>query len=334
MGAGVRQERCKCAETRARMTFELLGSSPVSSARADSLDARLRLAVGIATAGRQATLNETLAEIAKQKRVPDVVVLCPVAREDLDYAFLETVPYATRVVSAPPGLTRQRNAILRAVEDLDAVAFFDDDFFPAPNYLANAECILQRDSDVVVMTAGALIEDGIHGLGLTPQHARERIAAVPAPITAGAVRPDYGAYGCNMVIRLGPVREHKLAFDESLPLYGWQEDIDFSRQMANWGRVVRAEALTGVHLGVKRGRTSGVRFGYSQVANPIFLIRKGTVSRSFGGRTMVKNLLANLARSFRPEAHVDRIGRLKGNLMALLDLFRGRLHPGRIFDFE
>ncbi len=294
----------------------------------------MRIAVGIATAGRAAILSEALLEIAKQARAPDVVIICPTGSGDVDHELLKTLPYTTRIVSSAPGLTHQRNAILRAIYDHDAVVFFDDDFFPSPNYLANVEAILRRDGDVVVITAGTLIEDGINGPGLTPEQARKCIWAVPAPIEAGSIRPDYGAYGCNMVVRLAPVRDHQLAFDERLPLYGWQEDIDFSRQMARWGGVIRAEALTGVHLGVKRGRTSGLRFGYSQVANPIFLMRKGTVSLSFGGRTMVRNLLANAGRSLRPEPHVDRVGRLKGNMLALLDLVRGRLHPGRICEFD
>jgi hypothetical protein len=88
--------------------------------------------------------------------------------------------------------------------------------------------------------------------------------------------------------------------------------------------------LSGVHLGVKSGRTSGLRFGYSQIANPIYLMRKGTMSLSFGGKSILKNLAANLFRSVRPEAYVDRVGRLKGNLFALGDLVRGKLHPGRI----
>src|SRR6185436_561497 len=112
----------------------------------------------------------------------------------------------------------------------------------------------------------------------------------------------------------------------------WQEDIDFSRQLAAWGRVVRAEALTGVHLGEKRGRVSGIKFVYSQVATPIYLMRKGTVSISFGGPTVVRNLLANTVRSLRPESYIDRAGRLKGTFLALADLLRGRLHPGRILE--
>lgn len=135
--------------------------------------------------------------------------------------------------------------------------------------------------------SGTPIADGINGRGISPNEARKLIAATPG-IDRGPIPADYGTYGWNMVCRLWPVREQGLAFDEALPMYGWQEDIDFSRQLAPFGRIVRAGALTGVHLGAKNGRPSGVRFGYSHVANPIYLIRKGTLSLSFGGKTMLK----------------------------------------------
>ncbi len=137
-----------------------------------------------------------------------------------------------------------------------------------------------------------------------------------------------------MVVRLNPVRKHGARFDEALPLYAWQEDIDFSRQLAPFGEIVQTQALTGVHLGVKRGRTSGVRFGYSQVANPIYLMSKGTMSVAFGARHVARNLLANLAHLPWPEPHVDRYGRCKGNLLAVLDLLRGRLHPQRVLEMN
>ena len=104
--------------------------------------------------------------------------------------------------------------------------------------------------------------------------------------------------------------------------------------MAPFGRIVQAEALTGIHLGVKGARTSGVKFGYSQIANPTYLIRKGTMSLKFGLRTMGRNLLSNFARVIRPEPHVDRFGRCKGNLRALFDLVTGRLHPRRILELD
>jgi hypothetical protein len=137
-----------------------------------------------------------------------------------------------------------------------------------------------------------------------------------------------------MVARQCAIREAHIQFDEQLPLYGWQEDIDFSRQMAPYGRIIQTPILTGIHLGTKRGRTSGLRFGYSQVANPIYLMRKGTMSIPFGFRTMIRNIIANIVKSFRPEAHIDRRGRFTGNLLALFDFIRGHLHPRRILEIE
>ena len=113
-------------------------------------------------------------------------------------------------------------------------------------------------------------------------------------------------------------------------LYGWLEDVDFSRQLARFGRVVVAEATRGVHLGVKLGRQPGVKLGYSQVANPLYLIGKGTMSRRKGLVLMSRNLIANIVRSLRAEAWVDRRGRLTGNARAVLDLIARRLDPGRI----
>jgi len=135
-----------------------------------------------------------------------------------------------------------------------------------------------------------------------------------------------------MSFRMEPIRRHGVLFDENLPLYGWQEDIDFSRQLAPFGRIVDANVLRGVHLGTKGGRTSGVRFGYSQIANPVYLIRKGTMSVGFAAALMWRNVVANAGRSFRPEPWIDRRGRLWGNWLALWDLVTRRMSPRRILD--
>ena len=84
----------------------------------------------------------------------------------------------------------------------------------------------------------------------------------------------------------------------------------------------------------KSGRSPGVRLGYSQVANPIYLARKGTMAWPLARTHMSRNMLANTARTLRPEPWVDRRGRLKGNLLALWDLARGRLDPRRILEFK
>ena len=188
------------------------------------------------------------------------------------------------------------------------------------------------NADVVVAT-GTLIADGIKGPGITAESARQLLAE-DSGFDQGQVASTYGGYGCNFAVRLDQVRKNAIRFDEELPSYGWQEDIDFSRQLARYGKVVRSDRLRGVHLGVKHGRTSGVRFGYSQVANPVYLINKGTMSVRYGMRLALGNLFANLLRAGFPEQHIDRFGRLRGNLIAVIDLAMGRLHPRRILDLS
>ena len=92
-------------------------------------------------------------------------------------------------------------------------------------------------------------------------------------------------------------------------------------------------AARGVHLGVKLGRTSGTRLGYSQVANPIYLARKGVYPWVRVVRDLGRHLLVNCVKSIRPEPYIDRRGRLRGNARGFADLLRGRLRPERILEF-
>jgi GT2 family glycosyltransferase len=119
-------------------------------------------------------------------------------------------------------------------------------------------------------------------------------------------------------------------FDERLVLYGWQEDRDFGAAIAKRGwRLVKIGAAFGVHLGAKTGRTSGHRLGYSQVVNPLYLLRKGTMSPGNALSHIGCNMLNNLLRSCASEPYIDRRGRLKGNLLAFRDLALGRAAPER-----
>jgi hypothetical protein len=61
--------------------------------------------------------------------------------------------------------------------------------------------------------------------------------------------------------------------------------------------------------------------------NPLYLVRKGTVPLPFACRQISRNVAANIVRSVKPEDHVDRRGRLKGNLIAVLHALRGRIEP-------
>ncbi len=292
---------------------------------------RLRIAVGIATAGRRDVLSTLLSEIARQVRLPDLVVICPAASEDFDAALSGRLPYQSSIVYSARGLTRQRNAILDTAVDCDVIVFFDDDFVPARTYLERVERCFEQNADVVA-ASGLVLLDGITGPGVEFSAA---LALLQSHLTtrAAALQDQYNAYGCNMVVRLAPVRENGLRFDENLPFYGWLEDVDFCRRIAPLGRVVKDSSLFGVHLGTKAGRTSGIRFGYSQIANPIYLWQKGTLRLGRALRQMTRNVASNLGKSLTPEPWVDRRGRVGGNFRAFYDLVQGRLDPRRIVEF-
>ncbi len=231
---------------------------------------------------------------------------------------------------------RRSSAIARSTfsaRHFDIVIFFDDDFVPARDFIAGAERLLREHPDVVA-ASGHFLADGIRTAGISFAEADRLIAAYERDglgETSSRIVDRPGAYGCNMVVRVAALPQAR--FDENLPLYGWLEDLDFSSRFAKVGRIVETGFCVGVHLGVKSGRSPGLQVGYSHIANPIYLARKGSIGWRLAVLMAVKVLIANIVRSLAPEAYVDRRGRLAGNLRAIADLFSGRLHPMRILDF-
>ena len=286
------------------------------------------IALGIATRGRPAILGETLAQVAVQTQRPARVLVCHTAPEDIAGLDVPGVEFIT----APAGLPAQRNAILDRLGGSDAVLFIDDDFLMAPRYVEATLGAMQSDPGVVV-TTGDLIADGIKGPGFSPAEAREMIEADGRTPPHDEAVPAPHGYGCNMAIRHDVAQAHGIRFDERLPLYAWSEDMDFTHRLGRHGRMVKLRGARGVHLGIKQGRTSGHRLGYSQVANPIYLFQKGSYTLGRAARSVGRNMAANLVRSvWRPEPWIDRRGRLLGNARAMGDIARGRLAPERILE--
>ncbi|WP_271024305.1 hypothetical protein [Rhizobium sp. RCAM05973] len=155
---------------------------------------------------------------------------------------------------------------------------------------------------------------GIHGL-------RQAFEA------AGAT---HDAHGCNIILRLQPLLDNRVYFDEALPHYAWQEDVDLCRRLRPYGKIVKFNRLRGVHLGVKVGRTSGTRLGYSQVANPLYLVKKRSVSLKWALKLMGGNVASNIVGAVNPPPYIDRRGRLQGNLIAFGHLLSGSLDPKNI----
>ncbi|MEO1014348.1 MAG: glycosyltransferase family 2 protein [Pseudomonadota bacterium] len=291
-------------------------------------DVVMQLAVIIATLGRKPVVTDLLRHLAAQSRTPDEI--CIVVARPGDAPEPEERAIDCDVLQSPRiGLCAQRNAGLDHVSDrADIILFFDDDFIPSPDYLENLEAIFEANPGVAGVT-GRVLMDGVKGPGLSPEEALAAISAWRAPAPdAVNMESRNGLYGCNMAYRGSAVGARR--FDEKLPLYGWLEDADFSARVREDGAMVWTDRLAGVHLGTKAGRTSGLRFGYSQLMNPIYLHRKGTMPISQAANNIMRNVLSNHARLLFPERHIDRAGRVRGNWLALMDLMRGRLTPEHV----
>jgi len=283
------------------------------------------LAVVLATLGRPSVVTATLDYLLRtQSLKPSAVIVSCVVREDAGDAA--NLPGVT-VVTGAPGLAKQRNAALAALPSrIDVVVFLDDDFVADADWLAAAARTF-RDEPRVVGFTGRVIADGIKGPGLSFDEAVRIVEASDRSAPWSRIEP-FSPYGCNMAFRLSAIGD--LRFDERLVLYGWLEDRDFGAALAKrGGQFIKCASARGVHMGVKSGRVAGDRLGYSQVVNPIYMLRKGTMTAGQVAGQIFKNIASNLVLAVRPEPFIDRRGRLRGNLKALADLFRGRVEPER-----
>jgi len=292
----------------------------------------MKLGLVIATHRRPEIIAPLLAMIGRQSVQPDSIVLSVV--DDGDLPDTRQLGSSVVVLKGTPGSCTQRN---RGIDHLsgavDIIVFLDDDFWMAADYLEIVRGIFANNPDIVAMT-GNVIADGATTQGYSIDEAEAQLRRYRPDgkgLEGAGISDVEDTYGCNMAFRessIGAVR-----FDERLPLYGWQEDVDFSAQLRTQGRIVKAERAVGVHLGSKRGKTSGVRFGYSQVVNPLYIVFKGNMRLGRALVLITKNILANTAGSISPEPFIDRRGRLRGNLTGLRDLLLGRLDPSRILKF-
>jgi glycosyltransferase involved in cell wall biosynthesis len=280
--------------------------------------------VGIATRGRPDQAKQIVERLRKQTLRPAAIVVVCVEPADID--GLQPAS-DLEIAFAAPGLTKQRNAVLdRVPAASDYVVYFDDDFLPDHRWLEVVVSQFESDPSVVCVT-GNVVADGILGPGLTYEDAQAALARADRRDLDWRV-DGYSPYGCNMAFRAAALT--KLRFDERLVLYGWLEDRDLgARVAADGGRLVKLGAALGVHLGVKRGRVSGRRLGYSQIVNPFYLRAKGSMSWRGAVNQALRNISANLAKSPWPEPYIDRRGRLLGNALGLVDLLTGVCAPER-----
>jgi GT2 family glycosyltransferase len=290
-------------------------------------------AVIIATRDRPQILVDTLQSIKRQTHRALRVYVSVSSLEDAPPAELSK---AVTVLVGPPGASAQRNTAIRHLPlDVRYIAFFDDDMEVHPSYLEQAVNFLEKNSDVVGIS-GILLADG-----KISREAARTLLESDATWRSGPSLQDRGPYhllyGCNMVIRSGPLRE--TLFDENLPLYSYCEDYDLSLRLKEFGRVGRLSNAVGVHLQTQTGRFSGKRYGYAMIANNWYFLRKGvchlTAPWSYVRFVLViilRRLWINLRNALSGQLEGDPWGQIRGNLLAVVDIICGRSSPRRILD--
>lgn len=277
----------------------------------------------LASAGRPALLADVAENLGRQT-MDDFVRIISVPDTD-------SLPASTRdwtVVVGSRGLAAQRNAGLRALRTVDVIFFFDDDAVVRPDYLDNALSFLVEHPDVVGLT-GRVLLDGARSGEVPPDRAHLALQDSLVQPPNGLWQRTRQLYGCNFAYRQSAAPG--LRFDERLPLYSWLEDHDFARRLMRFGDLAKVNDCVIVHrAAASGGRQAHIRLGYSQVANPIHLWRKGSFPAWLGGYELLRPVAKNLAYSLMgPQRHWRR-KRLRGNVMAAADVLSGQVTPERI----
>lgn len=294
----------------------------------------------VATKGRPKETFRLLTYLSNQTYAADMIVIAGHVNEDI--AGLENHPLAQSGLASlhlsPMGSCHQRNTgleiVSKAHEDTPdhewMVVFFDDDFRPAVDWIENCVASFHKDRSLIGLT-GYVLADGVTNGGYDEQQVASYLSNDVA--AENAVKPAHAVtslYGCNMAF-LGTYA-NKARFDENLPLYGWLEDVDYSYQALSHGKLQYIPDCIGVHMGVTSGRTSGVRFGYSQIANPAFLIAKGTMPTKHALLQLSRNLIANVFHTLLIKTKYRQ--RLFGNFCAIRDIALFRCKPSNILDIK
>ncbi len=281
------------------------------------------IVVILASAGRPHLLADVIEDLAAQTVDFTLVVSVP----DDESLPRGGVSADTLVVRAR-GLAAQRNAGLDVVPDAEFVFFFDDDAVVRADYLQRGVDFFRNHPEINGIT-GRVLLDGSTGDEIPRAVAERAVEDSLATPLRHRFAPSRELYGCNFAFR--PSGAGGERFDSRLPLYSWLEDHDFARRLMRHGSLAKVDDCVIVHLGTKSGgRTAHTRLGYSQMMNPAYLCRTGSFPLRLAVHETVYRVGKNVARSAWGPERQWRRERLRGNLLAVGDLIRGRFTPERI----
>jgi GT2 family glycosyltransferase len=286
----------------------------------------LKTTVVICSANRPDVLAETVDSVLCGQSVLPLEIIVSVFNQTHVTEETRARPGVRVVLSGIQGTCAQRNAAAKVVRT-PYTLFLDDDVELAANFIESMERLLDHDTDAVAAT-GFLVIDGARG-----DSGLDRLVARSYAMNYVRAQANYDhGEGQNIFVR-SEVFE-KVLFDENLPLYGWLEDLDFATNILRYGRIIMNTETCWAHIGTPGGRTTGLRFGYSQVVNPFYLWRKN--GKPGLTRVIFGHWLRYLAYNYRremikhPSDRSDRTGRFTGNMIALRHVLAGKVDPSYI----
>jgi GT2 family glycosyltransferase len=289
----------------------------------------LKTTVVICSANRPEVLAETVESVLCGQSVPPLEIIISVFNQTHVTEETRARPGVRVVLSSIQGTCAQRNAAARVVRT-PYTLFLDDDVELAANFIESMERLLDHATDAVGAT-GFLVIDGARSARGDAGLDRSVARSCAMNYVREHANYDHGE-GQNIFVR-SQVFE-KVLFDENLPLYGWLEDFDFATNILRYGRIIMNTETCWAHIGTPGGRTTGLRFGYSQVVNPFYLWRKngkpGLARVIFGH--WLRYLAFNCQRELikHPGDRSDRSGRFAGNMIALRHVLAGKVDPSYI----
>jgi hypothetical protein len=294
------------------------------------------IAVVIATAGRPDAARDIVNTLADTRTPQFHGFLSAPANSDLPDMQM---PENWTVCTGVRGASSQRNRALDMIPaSVSYVFFFDDDSVPRHDYMSNMISALDSTPEAVAAT-GRVVLDGAaigteYSLDECEQALADSLLTIAPNMDTHAVVQSDTLYGCNFCVRWTAAQD--LRFDENLPLYSWLEDLDYAKRALSRGQLAQVEDAVVAHRGSNTGgRTSHRRFGYSQIANPLHLRKKGSLSFNQTGREMMRPLLKNLVLAMVPSPRfASRRSRLSGNLLAVRHTLAGTVHPTRMLELK
>lgn len=286
----------------------------------------LSAAVVLASAGRPELLTDAVVSVSAQRGASFLGVVSVPDEQSLpaDRSVLE----GWRIVTGTRGLAAQRNAALHVLDGTDVVVFFDDDAVMRPDYVAQALSFLAEHPQVIALT-GQVLLDGATSGEVAPETAAAALAASAVQPHSRDWRTTRELYGCNFAVRLSAAPD--LEFDAGLPLYSWLEDHDVARRLMKRGVLAKVADCVIVHrAAASGGRQAHRRLGYSQLMNPVHLWRKGSFPAWLMVWEIFRPTAKNVVQAVAGPHATWRRERVRGNALALTDVLRGRVTPGRI----